>query len=76
MPKLCPRCKLEMNDDPALNARSHKENIEVCTMCGQIESLEAVGAYAQAYGLKTNQRRVQAAIYGLDEKGNPKLPKD
>lgn len=73
MTKLCPRCKLEMNDDPALNARSHKDNSEICTLCGKIESLEKF-APDKAYGLRTGQRQMQAAKYGLDENGNPKLP--
>jgi len=28
-----------------------------------------------AYGLKVGQKRAQAALYGLDEHGEPKLPK-
>ena len=73
--KLCPKCYLEMNENPVLNALSHDGKTEICTTCGQIESLEAVGAYAQAEGLRVNQRRIQAVIYGLDENQNPKLPK-
>jgi len=64
-----------MNIDDALNALSHDGKTIICTTCGQIESLEKLGAHAQAYGLKINQRRIQAAIYGLDKNGNPKLPK-
>ncbi len=74
--KLCPRCKLEMNEDSALNARSHKGNIEICSLCCQIEGLEALGISDRAYGLKVCQRQAQAAKYGLDKHGHPKLPKD
>jgi len=63
-----------MNPNSALNALSHDGKTEICTMCAQIESLEKFSP-ERAYGLKTSQRRMQAAKYGLDEKGNPKLPK-
>ena len=74
MVKLCPRCKLEMSENPALNAVSHDGKTEICTLCGQIESLEKF-ATDRAYGLKVGQKRMQAAKYGLDEKGEPKLPR-
>lgn len=74
--KLCPRCKLSMKDNPVLNARSHNGKLEICTTCGQIESLEALGISDQAEGLRVGQKRSQAAIYGLDEKGEPKLPSE
>jgi hypothetical protein len=64
-----------MNDDDVLNALSHDGKTVICTTCGQIESYEAMGLFDMVYGLKTGQRRSQAALYGLDEKGNPKLPK-
>lgn len=73
MTKLCPRCRLEMKDDPVLNAVSHDGKTEICSLCGLIESLEKL-APDRAYGLKVGQKRMQAAIYGLDEKGEPKLP--
>jgi len=63
-----------MSEDSALNAVSHDGKTEICSMCGQIESLEKI-APDRAYGLKVSQKRMQAAKYGLDEKGNPKLPK-
>lgn len=47
----------------------------ICTECGRIESLEALNP-DMAYGLKVGIRRAQAALYGLDENGDPKLPKD
>jgi len=72
--KLCPRCKLEMEDDDALNAISHDGKTVICSICGQIESLEAFDP-ARAYGLKMAQRQAQAAKYGLDKDRNPKLPK-
>ena len=72
--KLCPRCKLEMNEDNALNALSHNGRTVICSTCGQIESLEKFDP-ARAYGLKFGQRQMQAAKYGLDKDGNPKLPK-
>lgn len=73
--KLCPRCKLEMNEDDALNALSHDGQQIICTLCAKIEGLEMF-APDRAYGLKIGLRRMQAAKYGLDEKGNPKLPKE
>lgn len=65
-----------MNKNPALNAISHDGKTKICSICGQIESLEKMGAIGQAEGLRIGQRRSQAALYGLDEKGNPKLPKE
>jgi len=62
-----------MYDDPALNAISLDGKSEICSMCGQIETLEKL-APDRAYALKVGQRRMQAAKYGLDEKGDPKLP--
>lgn len=45
----------------------------VCSMCTQIERLR--GLYpAKAEELIIAQRRVQEAYYGVDEKGQPKLP--
>jgi hypothetical protein len=74
--KICPRCKLpELQDNDALNALSHDGKTYVCSTCGQIESLEKFDP-ARAYGLKLGQRRAQAALYGLDKKHNPKLPKE
>lgn len=63
-----------MNEDSALNARSHKDDTEICTTCGQIESYKAMGLTAKAEGLIVGQRRSQAALYGLDGDGQPKLP--
>ena len=74
MARLCPKCKLPMSDNPALNARSHKEDKEICSECGMIEGYEAMGLSDRAYGLKVAQLRAQAAMYGLDEHGNPRLP--
>lgn len=74
MGKLCPRCRLTMNEDPALNARSHKGNVEICTTCAQIEGYRGAGLIGLAEGLEVGQRRVQAALYGLDKDGQPKLP--
>ena len=72
--KNCPRCHLpEMNEDDTLNALSHDGKTYICTTCGQIESLERFSP-DRAEGLRIGQRRTQAALYGLDEKGNPKLP--
>jgi len=47
----------------------------ICSTCGQIESLETLDPM-RAHYLKVGLRRAQAAMYGLDENGNPKLPKD
>lgn len=72
--KLCPRCKLPaLHEDNALNALSHDGKTMICTTCGQIESYEKSAPHL-AEGLKVGQRRSQAALYGLDESGNPKLP--
>jgi hypothetical protein len=74
--KLCPRCKLAtLEDNDALNAVSHDGKTIVCATCGLIESLEKFDP-ARAEGLKLGQRRAQAAMYGLDKKRNPKLPKE
>ena len=72
--KLCPRCKLPMEDDDVLNALSHDGKTVICSMCGQIESYKTL-CPMRAEGLLIAQKRVQAAYYGLDKKGNPKLPK-
>ena len=73
--KLCPRCKLpKLHEDDALDARSHDGKTVICTLCGQIESYEKFAPHL-AQGLKVGQRREQAARYGLDEHGNPKLPR-
>lgn len=74
MSKLCPRCRLAMNEDSALNARSHKDDTEICTTCGLIEGYRGAGLIGKAEGLEISQRRVQAALYGLDKHGQPKLP--
>ncbi|MCJ7631752.1 hypothetical protein MUP77_05060 [Candidatus Bathyarchaeota archaeon] len=74
MVKLCPRCKLGMSDDKALNALSHDGKNEVCSICGQIESLEGLGLFGQAEGLRVSQQQAQAAHYGLDKNGKPKTP--
>jgi len=74
--KICPRCKLDMNVNSALNALSHDGKTEICTMCGQIESLEKLGAYANVEGLRIQQRRLQGVKYGVDKNGDPKLPKE
>lgn len=75
--KNCPRCHLpELEDDDVLNALSHDGKTYVCSTCGKIESFEKLGLDAKAYGLKLAQRRSQAALYGLDENRNPKLPKE
>ena len=74
MTKLCPRCKLEMPDIPSLCALSHDGKTVICTLCGQIESMEQFDP-SRAYGMKVGLRRMQAAKYGLDKNGNPKLPK-
>jgi len=71
--KRCPRCKLPMQDNDALNAVSLDGKTIICTMCAQIESLERAAPHI-AEGLKISQRRLQAAIFGLDDKGNPRLP--
>ena len=72
----CPRCKLmTLNDNPALNAVSLDGKTQICTTCGQIESLEKF-APDRAEGLKIGLRRTQAAVFGIDKNGNPKLPKD
>lgn len=73
--RLCPWCKLPaLEDDPALNAVSHDGKTEICSMCGQIESLERFDPM-RAEGLRLGQRRAQAALYGLDKNRNPKLPR-
>ena len=73
--KRCPRCKMDtMEDDDVLNALSHDGKTYICSTCGRIESLERFRPDL-AEGLKIAQRRAQAAIFGIDEKGNPKLPK-
>lgn len=73
--KLCPRCKLPtLEEEEVLNCLSHDGKTYICRMCGQIESFEKL-CPSRAYGLKIGQRRAQAALYGLDENRNPKLPK-
>ncbi len=74
MLKLCPRCKLPMEEDDVLNALSHDGKTMICSMCGQIESLQTLDS-GRAEGLLIAQKRVQAAYYGLDKNRNPKLPK-
>lgn len=64
-----------MEEDDALNALSHDGKTVICSLCGQIESLEKFDP-VRAHYLRVGQRRTQAALYGLDEKGNPKLPKE
>jgi len=74
MTKLCPRCKLPMNNDNALNALSHDGAIYICSLCGEIESWEKFDP-SRAYGLRVAQLRAQAATYGINPKtGNPNLP--
>ena len=73
--RLCPRCFLPMPDPDVLCARSHDGKTVICSMCGEIESFEKFD-FARAEGLKIAQRRAQAALYGLDEHGDPKLPKE
>ena len=74
--KICPQCHLpELAEDPAQNALSHDGKTMICSTCGLIESLDKF-APDRAYGLRVGQRRTQAALYGLDEMGNPKLPKE
>jgi len=74
--KLCPKRKLpELNEHDVFNALSHDRKMYICTTCGKIESLEKMGAVDVAEGLKIGQRRSQVALYGLDRKGNPKLPR-
>ena len=76
MTKNCPRCHLPaMEDDDALNARSHDGTMYICSQCGKIESLKTLDPM-RAHYLEIGQRRAQAALYGLDEKGNPKIPKE
>ena len=72
---ICPKCKLMMSEDDALNAVSLDGKTIICSICGQTESLEKV-APDLAYGLKIGLRRAQAAVYGLDKHGDPKLPKE
>jgi len=72
---LCPKCKLPMNKDDALNALSHDGKTVICSMCGQIEGLEKIDPL-HVEGLKTVQRQLQAIRYGCDKNGQPKLPKD
>ena len=75
MPR-CPRCKLlTLQDNLALNVLSLDGKTQICTTCGQIESFEKF-APDRAEGLKIGLRRTQAAVFGLDKNGNPKLPKD
>ena len=75
--KNCPRCHLpELEDEEVLNALSHDGKTYICSTCGKIESLEKLGQEGIAYGLRLGQRRAQAALYGLDENREPKLPKD
>jgi len=64
-----------MEDEDALNALSHDGKTVICPTCGQIESYEKF-APDLAEGLKIGQKRLQAALYGLDEKRQPKLPKE
>ena len=72
----CPRCKLlTLQDNPALNALSHDGKTQICTTCAQIESFEKTVPHI-AEGLKVGLRRTQAAVFGLDKDGNPKLPED
>jgi hypothetical protein len=74
--KLCQRCKVfPLDYNPAMNAVSHDGKTMICTNCGQIESFEKLDP-VRAEGLKVGLRRTQAALYGLDENGDPKLPKD
>jgi hypothetical protein len=63
-----------MNDDDALNALSHDGKTAICSTCGQIESYEKF-APDLAEGLRIGQKRSQAAIYGLNSKGEPNLQK-
>jgi len=72
--RLCPRCFVNvLEKDDALNALSHDGKTVICSQCGQIESFEKLDP-DRAYGLKIGLRRAQAALYGLDENRNPKLP--
>ena len=75
MPR-CPRCKLlTLQDNSVLNALSHDGKTQICNVCAQIESFEKTAPHL-AEELKVGLRRIQAAVFGLDKNGNPKLPKD
>ena len=73
--KICPKCKLPMEDNNALNSLSLDGKTTICSLCGQIESLERTAPHL-AEGLKIALSRAQAAVFGLDKHGDPKLPKE
>lgn len=42
--KECPRCHRKcLEDDSALNSRSHQSGIEICSKCGEMEGLVKLG---------------------------------
>lgn len=42
--RICPRCKEEYTDYPALSRRDNKT--EICPMCGTVEALEDYFGYS------------------------------
>jgi hypothetical protein len=73
--KICPKCFLpQLLDEEVLNSLSHDGKNYICPHCGQIESLEKLDPL-RAHYLKVGMKRAQAAQYGLDGFGEPKLPR-
>ena len=70
--KLCPRCFLPMSALPGVNSRSLDNKQEICSLCGQIETMETTDPL-HAYGLRLGQRQLQAVRYSL-KNGEPRLP--
>lgn len=72
--RLCPRCFLPMNAEDVMNSVSLKDQTVICSLCGQIESLDALAPGA-SYGVTLGQRQVQAAKWDINKKHDPNLPK-
>jgi hypothetical protein len=72
--RICPRCFLPMNKDDVMNSLSHDNKIYICNQCGQIESMKGILGPDSVYGLELGQRRIQAALYGLNKNRDPNTP--
>ena len=73
--RLCPRCFLPMNPDDVMNSLSHDSKSIICNDCGKMESMRGICGTESVYGLEIGQRRAQAAMWGLNKKRDPDLPK-
>jgi hypothetical protein len=73
--KTCPRCFLpQLQDEEVLNSLAHDGSGYICIQCGQIESLTTLDPF-RAHYLKVGLKRAQAGLYGLNEFGDPNLPR-